>query len=208
MRLFYLIIILLISFKNVFSQSQDTIYYADGNVKAIGMLDSKGKKRGSWTYFYPSGIKSAEMTYSQEEVLNGIQYLFDEKGNLIAKEYWSNDLQQDTSSYFYSNGMKEKEGFFKDGLYEGKWFFYYPNGNLKRTGTYRQGLPDGKWKFYFENGKINQEGNLVGRKESGFWKYYDEQGNGTFEGCWKNGVKTGQWYTFKKGVKKKWKNFR
>ena len=42
--------------------SQDTLWYEDGAVMAIGEL-LKDEENGEWTYFYPSGEKSALLNY-------------------------------------------------------------------------------------------------------------------------------------------------
>ena len=191
----------------VFSQELDTMYYEDGSIKAFGRLDEEGKTVKEWSFFYPSGVLSAMLVYNNKGELDGNQLLYDEIGNLIAAEHWVDDLLQDSAKYFYPNGETEKEGVFKEGLYEGRWLFYYSNGNIKREGNYILGSPNGQWTFYFENGNINQQGELIGGKETGFWKYFDEDGNATYEGNWEEGEKVGQWYLFKRGVKKKWKKF-
>ncbi len=200
-------IAILFSSIQVASQNVDTLYYDNGSIKAFGKRTDDGRKVMEWAYFYPSGVRNAQLFYKEGEVLHGSQFYYEEKGNLIAHERWKEGLLQDSSIYFYPEGKVEKKGVFDKGLYEGEWIFYYENGNYKRKGVYKEGVPNGFWKFYLENGRLSQEGELVNGKESGRWKYYDEDGNATYEGEWKAGEKVGQWYFYKRGVKRKWKKF-
>ena len=63
--------------------------------------------------------------------------------------------------------------------------------------------------MYSENGTVLQEGEYRDGLEEGVWKFFDEAGSPTYEGSYHLGVRAGVWYYFnKKGVKKKWKNFK
>ena len=86
MRYLNSIYLLLFSVSSVFSQ--DTLFYANNHIKAIGAQNVNGDKIGKWIHFYKSGGINAKLTHDTLGRLNGEQFYYDEKGNFIAKEYW------------------------------------------------------------------------------------------------------------------------
>ncbi|MFT6715596.1 MAG: antitoxin component YwqK of YwqJK toxin-antitoxin module [Saprospiraceae bacterium] len=109
-----------------------------------------------------------------------------------------------------------EEGFYKDGLKEGKWTKYYSNGRVEHTLTFKGNKLDGLATFYYKSGKKKEEGiwkknrwvgdykyffkngnlrnewkyNETG-KRSGVQKYYHENGKLKLEGAWENGKESG-----------------
>jgi len=109
-----------------------------------------------------------------------------------------------------------EEGFYKDGLKEGKWTKYYNNNRVEHVLTFKSNKLDGLATFYYKNGKKKEEGiwkknrwigdykyffkngnlrnewkyNETG-KRTGVQKYYHENGKLKIEGAWENGKESG-----------------
>ena len=58
--------------------------------------------------------------------------------------------------FYYSNGVKSSEGYFKNGLPDSLWKTYNIEGVLSATGFKKEGLSTGVWKFYNKDGKLKQ----------------------------------------------------
>ncbi|WP_108424030.1 DUF3352 domain-containing protein [Flagellimonas amoyensis] len=63
------------------------------------------------------------------------------------------DLNADTFSVKYANGITKFEVELKDGLKHGRYTEYYPNGTEKMTGRFRKDEQVGTWRFYNEEGE-------------------------------------------------------
>jgi len=59
------------------------------------------------------------------------------------------------ATYFYGNGTVEQEGFFKNGLLEGKWVSYNADGSKQAIAEYENGKKVGKW-FFWNNTSLNE----------------------------------------------------
>ena len=55
------------------AQSVQQQYYADSTLRARGATDAHGKT-GLWTYYYPSGIRSAVENYQQGQLHGEVLY--------------------------------------------------------------------------------------------------------------------------------------
>lgn len=76
---------------------------------------------------------------------------------------------------YHENGNKASEGLYKAGSEEGYWKYYHDNGAFESGGVYKDGVPVGKWVSFFESGKIDFEGNYVDGLMDGDWTFYDEK---------------------------------
>ena len=57
------------------------------------------------------------------------------------------------------NGNLWSEGFFKNGMAEGRRTTYFENGKVRYDGMYKEDQKIGKWRFYDEKGKLLAEEN-------------------------------------------------
>ncbi|UTW68029.1 hypothetical protein KFE94_07920 [bacterium SCSIO 12643] len=78
--------------------------------------------------------------------------------------------------FYYPNGQKSSEGYFKDGKPEGFWKNYYESGILKSEGNRKFHELDSIWLFYYENGLLREKVNYENSKKSGKSFIYSEEG--------------------------------
>jgi antitoxin component YwqK of YwqJK toxin-antitoxin module len=195
-RFFICICFLIITVVSVSLGQDTTSFYPDGTIRFKGMMKDS-LKEGTWMFYYPGGPLSAKIPYDKGE-FNGLAYFYDNQSNLIGLENWSNGLQEDSSWYYYPNGILEKKGIFIHSMHSGKWEFYYNNGILKRRGTYIYGLPWGFWEFYNDKGIKIQEGQFKNGLEDGNWVFFNKKGQKTYLGSFSSGKRTGTWYKLRK----------
>lgn len=88
---------------------------------------------------------------------------------------------------YYISGKKHGEGFFKNGLPEGKRTTYFPDGKIRFTKNFINGLEHGEFKQFFPNGKIAQEGVFKDAVEDGVWKLWYSTGEIKGETIFNNG---------------------
>ena len=82
-----------------------------------------------------------------------------------------NDTNPYTGKYLckYDNGLKEREGRYKNGKLDGKWNVWYENGQKWYEGNYKDGTLVGETKYlYYENGQILRI-DKYGRTPGGSW---------------------------------------
>ena len=78
-----------------------------------------------------------------------------------------NETDPYTGKYLckYDNGLKEREGRYKDGILDGKWTRWNKKGQKVRQKNYRDGKLDGKLIEWFQfNGQIKREENYKNGK--------------------------------------------
>lgn len=101
--------------------------------------------------------------------------------------------------YFENKVDKKLEGYYRNGLKNGKWMWWDVDGMIDSTGSYRRGFMYGTWEWYYNNGQLYSKG-------------YYRNGNGTdrkIEGVPSHG-RYGKWtFWYRDGIKKSiqnWKN--
>ncbi|MBN2668082.1 MAG: hypothetical protein JXR60_02535 [Bacteroidales bacterium] len=119
---------------------------------------------------YSNSIKEQKLdtviveTYPDGQIKSAIYYLENdnERTQKIAEEH------------FYSDGVKQAEGTFKNGERYGRWVFYHENGRVWSTGHFENGLSQGIFDIYKPDGTI-------------YIKSYYTDGKKTKEEYYKNG---------------------
>lgn len=193
------------------------IIYKGGFIKRvtkINQLNAEGHKEGLWQTFYPDLTVKWEGTYTDGKK-DGYFKTYDEKGNLLTVEKYINDVLQinppelaklDIKTIYYSNGMVESTGPYKDSIPVGehriydehghpeKAVLYDDSGRLAATGPIDSAdMQEGYWKEYYETGELKDEGAYEKGLKTGEWKYYFRDGK-TFEiGKYAKGKQTGKW---------------
>jgi antitoxin component YwqK of YwqJK toxin-antitoxin module len=77
---------------------------------------------------------------------------------------------------YYPNHQKLYEGELKDNRKHGKWTVWHQNGNTWSEGYYSNGVDDGRRTGYHENGQKHFQGKYKNGKMAGTWKFWDDTG--------------------------------
>jgi antitoxin component YwqK of YwqJK toxin-antitoxin module len=143
------------------------LYNELGQKISEGVIDEQGRRKGSWTDFYPTGEVRAKGDYNDNQ-------------------------QSGTWTFYYLSGAIEQKGRFERGRYQGLWMWYYPNGNTWREESYFNGREDGLFVEYGPDGSVLTQGDYISGERDGEWIYHvgDHQERGSYviglrEGIWK-----------------------
>jgi antitoxin component YwqK of YwqJK toxin-antitoxin module len=98
--------------------------------------------------------------------------------------------------FYYPNGQKSSEGFFKDGKPEGFWQNYFESGILKSEGNRKFHELDSIWLFYYNNGLLKEKVNYIKSKKSGASFLYSEEGFLISKYAYKNDTLQGTSYDY------------
>ena len=102
-----------------------------------------------------------------------------------------NDTYPYTGKYLckYDNGLKEREGRYKDGGMIGKWIVWYDNGQMESEKNYKNGKLDGKWTWWNKNGqKVRQKNYKNGKLDGKLIEWFQFNGQIKREENYKNGL--------------------
>lgn len=162
-----------------------TIYFENGNKRAIGSYDqTTGKRSGNWTEFYQSGEKmsSGQMNHTRY----GMWTFFEKSGEIKGQYRFSGNDFVPKAAVIWENGKKVGEGPLAMGLIKydedndkievkttrknGEWTEYYPNGQKKAVGNYKMDRKQGQWVYYNQSGQKTAEGKYNLGKKDGVWK--------------------------------------
>jgi antitoxin component YwqK of YwqJK toxin-antitoxin module len=177
----------------------------------------KGKKVGSFKYFYPNGNTGIEGKYVDNEMEGEIKSYY-EDGKLYGLRLYTNGLRTGKHTYIYPNGKLKLVHNFTNDTLNGLYQTFYSNGNKQEVFTYKMGIEDGIYQYYYENGQLWTEqdyntGLLINVNSS-----FDPQGKPRNKGTIKDGNGTLNYYsedgkiylirTFKDGkkIKEDYKN--
>ena len=93
----------------------------------------------------------------------------------------------------FPRGGKRAEGELFCGKQVGKWTYYYSNGQKEAQGFYKDDVPDGHWTHWNVSGQVVSEGEFAGERRTGIWNYWRENGKLLAHGRFDKGKKTGLW---------------
>jgi antitoxin component YwqK of YwqJK toxin-antitoxin module len=187
-------------------------FYENGQLSSEGTMES-GKPNGYWITYYEDGIKKSEgnrkkflldstwkfyrvdgvlervISY-REDLKNGLESVYDEKGKRLVQYTNENNIKQGEAKYFYDTGELWKSVQFVNNIEEGKAIEFARDGRVITYMTYRNGF------LYSQEpvNRYNSEGN-----RTGVWK--DNYPNTSLlfeEGNWSNGRKNGVFKIFNK----------
>jgi len=145
---------------------QDTPGVTKAIIKVAGNVHKEGdyldgQKNGSWTEYYGNGVVKSITTYVAG-LKQGIEITMDDRGNLLSKKYFHNDMLDGES-------------------------LQYKRGKIIEKKTYQNGMLTGLVSKYYDNGRIMEESNYTNGKIDGNAKWYDQEGNVTLEYEYSNG---------------------
>ena len=90
-------------------------------------------------------------------------------------------------SYFHSNGKKEFDYNYKDGLEDGVITYWFENGKKRVEINFKDGELDGLWTDWDENGKKESEINYKDGELDGLWTNWYYSGKKESEKTFKDG---------------------
>ena len=118
---------------------------------------------------------------------------------------------------YTGTGEKKLEGFYRNGLKNGKWTWWNEDGGIDSTGNFRKGLFYGQWKFYHSNGQLKARGSyrngdgtnrdeygLTAHGRHGKWTFWYENGLQASEITYKEGERVGIWISWNEQGQKEW----
>jgi antitoxin component YwqK of YwqJK toxin-antitoxin module len=186
----------------------------------LNRTDSKGRRQGAWTDFYPNGQKRYEGQFKNDQCVGEFKY-YDEQGQLKATNTFDKAGTRALNKS-YSNGTLIATGYYVNQKKEGEWRYYSKeNGKLLLVEDNKAGKPHGSSKVYNPlNERVAEESWYVDGHRNGPAKQYydsgilmmecqykDDQLDGpskTYypsgalkeEGAFQKGVKIGVWTTY------------
>ncbi len=178
------------------------LFWDEENLKAEGPVKNR-MKDGEWKIYYAGTqgkIIKARGSYTQNK-RHGQWVTFSEKGNVLFKLNYKNDMLDGVLNEFNEAGVPVSEIFYKNDIIDGTFKQYYPDGNPKEISMYSKGKKDGTENLFYSNGKRMSVGEYKNGSKTGLWKYYYNSGKRKSEGHYKNGKKTGKWRIYDENEK-------
>ena len=131
---------------------------------------------------FPQTREFVEETY--DDGMPKIITIFKQSGNsiIITKR-----------TYWYSNGQKQKEGTYKNGLWNGKWTYWNKQGIRYAEGQFKDGKLHGIYNWYYDSGKkFKQEVFKNGIRHGKSTQWYENSWK-QIEGEYVDGKRFGKW---------------
>jgi len=153
-------------FKNL---AQETLYWANGNLKAISYNDGV-YNQGIWESYDTTGI-----LIQQDKYINGNKFYLNKwvNGNQIIID-GNGELTE-----YYINGVLKSYGKIKKGKKYGLWHQYYINGNIESIIEYVEweGIYKSELEYHAKLiASYDSSGNIIGSKGSGIILKIDSTG--------------------------------
>ena len=177
---------------------------------------SNGKRDGTSTWWFISGLKMREITYDVGTI-NGEFNEWDRTGKQVTRDNYNQGSLVAKKTEFYSPGRKRAEGLVRhpklvleqadnwmdctlatysmDGQPEkhGVWTSWYPNGQKKHVGEYRDDVPTGKFTWWHDNGQRSLVALYREGKKDGEWIWWHPSGLKSIQGKYANDSPTSKW---------------
>ncbi len=188
-------------------------YYDEKGSKEREGLLAIDRKEKLWTYYYPSGVQRAKITYRDDKKF-GLAQTFYPNGQLQSRGAYNEfEKEQGPWQYFYENGAIHKSGHFENGKRAKTWKEYEASGEMVKEDQYLN--PDvllvsktylDDQIFYeerYRSGLVKAEGpTTVEGEKAGEWRFFHENGQLNGAGKYKHDQKIGKWtYWYPNGVK-------
>jgi uncharacterized protein len=131
-----------------------------------------GKKTGQWVTFYEYGELAAREFY-----VNGLQegpYLeYAPDGSIITEATYVKG-QLDGSFKRLMNTLPVETGTYKNGKKVGDWKRYFPGTKILEAEEYydQNGSKTGEWKYYYQNGRLARIEKYKNNVGTGVWEEY------------------------------------
>lgn len=115
----------------------------------------KGRSRFGQSVVVSAGQKILSERFYKSDRLHGpSRFYCEDRGNLLAQGWFINGLQQGRNHQYYSCGALYSETLFLDGRFHGVQRYYFASGQIKSLIPYKNGLLEGAVEQFFENGTL------------------------------------------------------
>lgn len=135
----------------------------------------------------PIMLKCFELFCGEKIETEGSDGTIKEQGWLYRPPESKDEVKVGRWTYWYDNGVKREELFFKNGKKEGTWTFWNRDGKKWKQQNYKNDLLDGPWTVWHPNGKKSIERNYVNDRLDGKYTKWNEQGKIIQESWYKEG---------------------
>jgi len=167
-------------------------YFRDGKLMEVDSGYVNDVCNGTWTTFYPSGIRR-DVTRVKNDTLIGITS-YDSTGRIIYETVPENGLLHYKS--FYPDGRLRMEGDFLNNKRSGEWITYNPGGTIINSFSYVDGQNTGWQLTWYRNGKLKERyqtdsGNIIGP-----YVEYFRNGSLKSKGNYNRKGMTGEWCSY------------
>jgi antitoxin component YwqK of YwqJK toxin-antitoxin module len=133
--------------------SRTKMYWDNGNIAAKGNFNKKKEKDGKWIYYFETGDKESEVTYS-DGTMDGEKTDYYKNGQVLMEVEYKDGVKDGEYTFYFDSGQVREKGFYSNGLRHGEFVYYEPNGVMYEKGIYRNGKRVGKWKIRNNEGEM------------------------------------------------------
>ncbi|MCK7516954.1 MAG: hypothetical protein MZV64_04120 [Ignavibacteriales bacterium] len=117
-------------------------------------------------------MKKEEVYYKGNKA-DSLYGFWDAAGNLLVEAAYRDSLLDGKFLEFYP-GETQTEGWYKKGMYEGKWFWYDEDALIAGTADFSAGA--GTQKSFYPDGTVQQVIRFRDNLKDGAEEYYDAKG--------------------------------
>ena len=144
-----------LSFEELQKEGIIEIRYDNNTIKYEGFIN-KGNISGLFKTYYASENIASEVLYQEGKINGKAIFYYDSEEKTIRAEMTFNENEKIEGIYteYYENGEKKAVLELENGILNGDASFYYDSGVIKMEGSYKKGEKKGKWKYYTEDGNI------------------------------------------------------
>jgi len=159
--------------------------YDKDKLMARGMIDSLGRREGSWIFYYDTGEKRSEGKY-EKGMKQGPWKFYFKNGKIEQDGNYKDDLAYGAWKWYYASGTLHREEFYKKGKEDGNSVEYDSAGVVLNQGEYIEGYKTGVWQLWVNDHR--EQGEFVDGERNGKWVWYLGNGQKVFEGNFQNGL--------------------
>ncbi|MBP48170.1 MAG: hypothetical protein CMH53_09565 [Myxococcales bacterium] len=174
-----------------------------------------GQAHGRWIQYGTNGQKLGSYVMSQG---NGSVKAWHGSGTLAASGQLNSGSAEGAWNYFFRDGSKHRQGFYRNNRRQGvwrQWFAngeprsakayqagklhgvhtsWWPKGTKREEGAYSNGLLDGTWFRWSSQGRLIGINRLIGG--TGQWANWSREGKLASSGQMYRGKRHGQWQVY------------
>ena len=124
---------------------------------------------------FPNG-KLKSVSFLKKGNLHGPSIFYSETGTVLAEGWYMNGVREGKNNQYYFSGKLFSVQTFLEGCLDGPQYYVFESGKLKSLISYKKGVLDGKTVMYYRNGQIKRELNFRDGKLEGMERMWAETG--------------------------------